>query len=225
MIKLFYQKDPLWKNIKIPGTNLTIGNAGCCICNLASLACYYGKNENPATITSKLKYINGLVIWKSITDIYPDIKFIKLTSCIGKIHDSLELGEYIKNGNPVIVKVKSNIGQHFVLIYSKKNNNYLMLDPGLNFNGNFERYYSKIYGIVFFKGPRQQGQAQQTTQTAQSTQTQLNINTSIVDYLKYRGLDSSFEARAKLYQKIFGKKYLGTAQQNTEFLAYAKKNL
>ena len=225
MIKLFYQKDPLWANIKIPRTNLKIGNYGCNICNIASLCCYYGREENPATITPKLDFVNGLVIWKSLTNIYPEIKFIKRIYQIGAIFDFSELKEYIKRKNPVIAEVRLSGRQHFILIYSRENNNYLMLDPALNFNGIFEKYYSKIYGLVFFEGPKQQGQNQQTTPGTPFLQGKLNIDTSIVDYLKYRGLDSSFPARAQLYQKIFGKEYFGTAQQNAEFLAYAKKNI
>lgn len=225
MIKLFYQKDPLWANIKIPRTNLTIRDYGCNICNIASLCCYYGKEENPATITPKLDFVNGLVIWKSLTDIYPEIKFIKRTYQIGAIFDFSELEEYIKKENPVIAEVRLNGRQHFVLIYSKEDNKHYMLDPALNFNGVFEKYYSKIYGLVFFEGPKQQRQNQQATPGTPFIQEQLNIDTSIVDYLKYRGLDSSFQARKQLYQKIFGKKYFGTTEQNTEFLAYAKKNI
>jgi hypothetical protein len=45
-------------------------------------------------------------------------------------------------------------------------------------------------------------------------------NDSIVDVLKSRGEDSSFQARRKLAERygIFG--YTGTAEQNSELLAF-----
>lgn len=224
MIKLFYQKDPLWANIKIPGTNLKLKDYGCNVCNLASLACYYGKSETPKTILSKLKFVNGLVIWKSFTEIYPDIEFVKRIYKIGPVYDFAELEEYLKNQNPVIAEVRLSGYQHFILIYSKELNYHWMLDPALNINAMFEKYYSKIYGLAFFRGYAPSNQTGQQTVSAPIFTSTLNVDTSIVDYLKSRGLDSSFLARKKLYEKIFGEKYFGTKSQNQKFLNYAKSN-
>lgn len=52
----------------------------------------------------------------------------------------------------------------------------------------------------------------------------LNIDTSVVDRLKYNDKDSSFSARAKYWSKIFGGTYTGSPSQNTKLLNYLKSN-
>jgi hypothetical protein len=47
---------------------------------------------------------------------------------------------------------------------------------------------------------------------------QLQTKTSIVDYLKSKGQDNSFESRKNLYEKYIGKGYTGTADQNTQLI-------
>jgi hypothetical protein len=47
---------------------------------------------------------------------------------------------------------------------------------------------------------------------------QLQTKTSIVDYLKSKGQDASFESRKNLYEKYIGKGYTGTADQNTQLI-------
>ena len=52
----------------------------------------------------------------------------------------------------------------------------------------------------------------------------LNIDTSLVDRLKYNNKDSSWSARALYWSKIFGGTYTGSASQNTKLLNYLKAN-
>lgn len=52
----------------------------------------------------------------------------------------------------------------------------------------------------------------------------LNINTSIVDRLKYFDKDSSWSARATYWNKIFGGAYTGSDSQNVQLLNYLKSN-
>lgn len=54
----------------------------------------------------------------------------------------------------------------------------------------------------------------------------LNTNTSVVDWLKANGADSSFQNRAKLAQQygIANNNYTGSAQQNIALLNYFKQN-
>lgn len=52
----------------------------------------------------------------------------------------------------------------------------------------------------------------------------LNIETSVVDRLKYKDKDSSFSARAMYWNKIFGGAYTGSSSQNTKLLNYLKSN-
>ena len=52
----------------------------------------------------------------------------------------------------------------------------------------------------------------------------LNIDTSVVDRLKYNDKDSSFSARSMYWSKIFGGTYTGSPSQNTKLLNYLKSN-
>ena len=52
----------------------------------------------------------------------------------------------------------------------------------------------------------------------------LNIDTSVIDRLKYKDKDSSFSARAMYWNKIFGGTYTGSSAQNTKLLNYLKSN-
>lgn len=53
---------------------------------------------------------------------------------------------------------------------------------------------------------------------------QLNTNTSLVDRLKSKNIDASWEARAKYWSKIFGGAYTGSESQNIKFLNWLKSN-
>lgn len=52
----------------------------------------------------------------------------------------------------------------------------------------------------------------------------LNINTSIVDRLKYNDFDSSFNARAHYWESLFGGAYTGSYNQNVQMLDWLKQN-
>ena len=47
---------------------------------------------------------------------------------------------------------------------------------------------------------------------------------SIVDQLKIRGIDSSFNSRKEMYEDIYGGNYTGSAAQNERFNNYVKNN-
>lgn len=54
---------------------------------------------------------------------------------------------------------------------------------------------------------------------------QLNVDTSVVDRLKYNNFDSSFSARSDYYNELgFSGTYTGSAKQNNQILDYLKKN-
>lgn len=61
------------------------------------------------------------------------------------------------------------------------------------------------------------------TTTKKTTSQHLNTKTSIVDYLKASGKNSSFAARKKLASRMGIRNYRGTAAQNTKMLSTLKK--
>lgn len=62
------------------------------------------------------------------------------------------------------------------------------------------------------------GSNKRTTTTSSKTSSGLNTNTSIVDYLKSQGEDSSYSARKDLAKSLGITNYSGTAEQNVQML-------
>jgi len=131
MLKNFCQKDPRWQHFLIPGTDLNISGYGCCVCCLADLASYAGKNENPLSLTPKLRFINGLVYWNSLTELYPQIIFR------GRMVNPVwaDIKRQLDAGSPVIVRInlakkkKSRLDHWVVLIRQLDQDNFLVADP------------------------------------------------------------------------------------------------
>lgn len=117
----FSQNDPLWRDLKIPGTELTIAKAGCVVCAAAEIAVAAGKSETPATILPKLKFSKGLFVWQSLTDLYPDIVFkSRIENPNTKIIEN-----WLEFGNPAIIKINvSSVDkvfmEHWKTIWSKE---------------------------------------------------------------------------------------------------------
>jgi hypothetical protein len=157
----FSQKDFHWANNKIPGTNLLMKDYGCTITCLAMLANYYGKGTTPGELMYKLKYSNGAVIWNSLTELYPDIKFIERVYCENVAAPISKIDDYLANGYPVIVMVDASasagIQQHWVILFEKTGDDYLMCDPYFelemkSFKGKYGSPSRYIYGLALFKG-------------------------------------------------------------------------
>ncbi len=133
------QQDPKWKQDILgfgdPGD--TIGYVGCALTSVAMLISGHGYVETPKSLNQKLKNVNGFVSagirWDTVSQIYPQVNIKSNISCgntdapLGLIDSSIAAGQ------PVIVMVDSTpaagLLTHWVVLYAKDGNDYLMLDP------------------------------------------------------------------------------------------------
>jgi hypothetical protein len=137
----YSQQDPAWKNHKLGfHASATIGSLGCLLTDLAMVSTGYGYNENPATLTEKLValgpnvgFFGELVVPAVLPRIHPGIVYIDFLEC----HDSPapmdRVDAALAEGNPVIVEVDGKpapgLQSHWVLLYAKQGDDYLMHDP------------------------------------------------------------------------------------------------
>ena len=163
---LFSQKNKAWKNLKIPGTALTIERYGCVVCDIAMLAKYCNHLETPASILPKLKFTNGLFHWHSITNVYPGIKLREATSSMvaTKIQAHLQSGR-IAIGKVNISTIRGQFVEHWIVFWAMRgNNNYEVSDPAKNITGSFNHLYlrdKKIYKAIIYDIPKREKEAKQ----------------------------------------------------------------
>ena len=139
--KLVYlsQQDPLWKQdvLGFGDPEDTIGYLGCALTSVAILLSGHGYSETPKTLNQKLKSVNGFVSaairWGSVSQIYPNVTVRSNISCTTSPAPLELIDAAIKSGQPAIVQVDSSpangIQTHWVVVYGKKGDDYLMLDP------------------------------------------------------------------------------------------------
>ncbi|HEX2993025.1 MAG TPA: SH3 domain-containing protein [Anaerolineales bacterium] len=139
--KLVYhsQQDPQWKNdtLGFGGKGDTIGYVGCALTSVAMLLSGHGFAETPKTLNQKMKnkqgFVNAGIRWNVVSQVHPDVKLKANINCetgdapLGQIDASLAAGQ------PVIVRVDASpnpgLQWHYVLLYARKGDDYLMLDP------------------------------------------------------------------------------------------------
>ena len=135
----YSQQDPKWKNDILgfgdPGD--TIGYVGCALTSVAMLLSGHGYIETPKTLNQKLKNVDGFVSagirWGEVSKIYPQVSMKSFISCASTDAPLGQIDASIAAGQPVIVMVDSTpaagLSTHWVLLYAKEGQDYLMLDP------------------------------------------------------------------------------------------------
>jgi hypothetical protein len=161
----YSQKDPTWAKDLLGSGTTDLAFHGCAVTSVAMLLKGYGYDETPQTLNRKLKEIQGfasrnLIIWSAVQQIRPAAKYItkKAGAPIDDINDSL------RRGHPVIVQVDYDLNDperntHYVLVYGRKENDYLMLDPFYPNEKLLLAYYNKkkvpidqvIHQAVFYE--------------------------------------------------------------------------
>ena len=139
--KLVYhsQQDPQWKQDILgfgdPGD--TIGYVGCALTSVAMLLSGHGYAETPKTLNQKLKNVSGFVSagirWGAVSQIYPNVTLKAFIPCSTSDAPLAQIDAAIAAGQPAIVQVDRSpadgIQTHWVVLYGKKGDDYLMLDP------------------------------------------------------------------------------------------------
>jgi hypothetical protein len=156
--KLVYlsQQDPQWKNDRLgfgdPGD--TIGYVGCALTATAMLLSGHGYPETPKTLNEKLKNVGGFVssaiLWSAVSKIHSNITLKAFIPCSTSDAPLAQIDAALAAGQPAIVQVDSSpapgIQTHWVVIYERRGDDYLMLDPWpYNPGTNKEDYLMKRY--------------------------------------------------------------------------------
>jgi len=139
--KLVYlsQQDPKWKKdvLGFGDPSDTIGYVGCALTSVAMLLSGHGYAETPKTLNQKLKNMDGFVSagirWGAVSQIYPNVSLKAYIPCSTSEAPLAQINAAIAAGQPAIVQVDSSpaegIQTHWVVLYGKKGDDYLMLDP------------------------------------------------------------------------------------------------
>ncbi len=134
------QQDPQWKNDTLgfaTDPKETIGYVGCALTSVSMLLSGYGFSETPQSLNQKLKARQGFVgsgiRWDVVSQVHPEVKLQTNIRCettdapLGQIDAALNAGQ------PVVVRVDASpnpgLQWHYVLLYARKGDDYLMLDP------------------------------------------------------------------------------------------------
>lgn len=133
------QQDPKWKSdiLGFGDPEDTIGYVGCALTSVAMLLSGHGYAETPKTLNQKLKNVQGFVSaairWGSVSQVYSNVTVRSNISCTTSPAPLELIDAAIAAGQPAIVQVDSSpasgIQTHWVVLYAKRDDDYLMLDP------------------------------------------------------------------------------------------------
>jgi hypothetical protein len=133
------QQDPKWKSdiLGFGDPEDTIGYVGCALTSVAMLLSGHGYSETPKTLNQKLKNVQGFVSaairWGSVSQVYSNVTVRSNISCTTSPAPLDLIDAAIAAGQPAIVQVDSSpasgIQTHWVVLYAKRDDDYLMLDP------------------------------------------------------------------------------------------------
>lgn len=129
----YNQRDSQWGNKIIGNSDVTLASVGCLVTSAAMIASHYGKNITPLDIasssdpfeydTADMRFTwEGSVGGAKVTR---SAQSCNGSSCLPIIDSEL-------SGNrPVIIRITSSnvVGTHFIVIYKKEGDNYMMKDP------------------------------------------------------------------------------------------------
>jgi hypothetical protein len=133
------QQDPKWKSDLLgfgdPGD--TIGYIGCALTATAMLLSGHGYAETPKSLNQKLKNVGGFVsaaiVWGAVSKIHPNVTLKAFIPCANSDAPLAQIDAAIAAGQPAIVQVDrspaSGIQTHWVVLYKRDGDDYLMLDP------------------------------------------------------------------------------------------------
>lgn len=133
------QTDPQWKSDLLgfgdPGD--TIGMYGCALTSVAMLLSGHGYAETPKTLNERMKAQNGFVSsgirWDVVAKVHPQVTLKENIICEYTDAPLYKIDAALSAGQPVVVRVDSSpapgLQWHYVMVYARKGDDYLMLDP------------------------------------------------------------------------------------------------
>ena len=158
LVNYFSQQDPQWKKKKLGFSNVTIGTDGCALTSLAMMLKGFGYDVNPASLNKKLKdlgrnngFIDALVIWGSIPALFPKVVYKNLILCRDHSAPLAQIDASLAKGQPVLVELDRSLAAglqtHWVVLYAKKGDDYLMTDPWPHPSDNKDMLLTTRYGF------------------------------------------------------------------------------
>ncbi len=140
----YNQRDALWGNLPLNGTQYRLASDGCLVTSMAMVLTHYGyRDVTPETINANPDNFAAYYPAYLLATIYVDgVIATRVASFIDAT---------LASGNPVIVGLYAYGGTHFVVLVSGRNGSYLMRDPYIA-NGkdiSFSAHYSinNIYAV------------------------------------------------------------------------------
>jgi hypothetical protein len=141
----YSQRDALWGNIALNGTQYKLASDGCLVTAMAMVMTHYGyRDVTPVTINSDPN--NFAAYYPAYLMLTINVDGVSATRKTAAIDTTLA------TGNPVIVGIHAYGGTHYVVLVSGSKGNYIMRDPYIA-NGkdiSFSASYSvrSIFGIA-----------------------------------------------------------------------------
>ncbi len=134
------QQDPKWKNDTLgfaTDPKDTIGYVGCALTSVSMLVSGYGFAETPQSLNQKLKakqgFVNSGIRWDVVNQVHPEVKLKSNVPCEGVAAPLGQIDAWLAAGHPVVVRVDASpnpgLQWHYVLLYAREGDDYLMLDP------------------------------------------------------------------------------------------------
>jgi peptidoglycan hydrolase CwlO-like protein len=134
----YNQRDSSWGGSSLNGTQYTLASDGCLVTSMAMIYTHYGhRNVTPQTINS---------ISSNFASYYPAYLKFSISAdgaSSNRVHTALD--SILSSGHPAVVGISYDggpISDHFLVIVSGSNGNYIMKDP-FTPNGNNIPFTSK----------------------------------------------------------------------------------
>jgi hypothetical protein len=137
-LKHFSQQDPQWKSKPLGFDKASpIGNYGCLLTCMAMVATSYGFDVTPDSLNEKMKAVGGFqgayIMPYLIAKALPGMIYRDYRECNGQPAPLSEIDAYLAQDKPVIVEVdfspKEGLQNHWIVLYAKQGNDYLIADP------------------------------------------------------------------------------------------------
>ena len=136
----YSQQDPQWKGDRLgfgKQESDTIGYIGCALTSVSMMLSGHGYTETPKSLNQKLKNVDGFagagIRWYQVSQLYPQVRLKSIIACGDTPAPLAQIDAAINAGQPAIVQVDSTpasgILTHYVVLYARKGDDYLMLDP------------------------------------------------------------------------------------------------
>ena len=136
--KLYSQMDPQWKLKRLGNSSeATIGSYGCLLTDLAMIASVYGYEINPLELNDKMKSAGGFqgayIMPYILSNVLSGMVYKGVEQCYDTPAPMAKIDAMLAQGKPVIIEVdyspKKDMQNHWVVLYEKRDGDYLLYDP------------------------------------------------------------------------------------------------